>query len=177
MQLSHLLGTGILIAAISVLARGDTAPANSSDRAARGPAAPAPLPAPPAADGHYALVVEGDRTGLAVTFASKKAAPWGGIPKGFESNWHVLVLDAAGDEITKVPLDVRPFATGANALGKPVRVHGCVVVDSKIGMLVNVPAYAAAASYVFQRADADNVVTQIGTTSAAVVRELARGGR
>jgi len=176
MQLSHLLGAGVLVAAIGILARGDAAaldptqPTNNASTNAMETAAPI-------AAGHFVLVVEGDRNGLAITFANKKVAPWAGIPKGFESNWRVSVLDANGDELASVPLDVRPFATGANSVGKPARVHGCVVVDSKIGMLVNVPAYAAAASYVFARTESDGTVTTLGTTAGHLVRELARGGR
>lgn len=185
MQLSHLLVAGALVAAISVLARHEAAAPDPSSSPTTPPitaplAAPIALPAAPArpaAAGHYVLVVEGDRNGLAVTFASKKAARWGGVPKGFISNWHVTVLDANGEELATVPLDVRPFATSANALGKKAKVHGCIVVDSKIGMLVNVPAYAAAASYVFARTENDGSVTTLGTTSGAKVRELAGGGR
>lgn len=179
MQLSHLLGAGVLIAAISVFARDDTASAATTQPGANVSqvVTPAPLPVPPIAAGHFVLVVEGDRLGLAVTFASKKAARWAGVPKGFNSNWRVSILAARGEELANVPLDVRPFATGANEVGKPARVHGCIVVDSKIGMLVNVPAYAAAASYVFARTEADGTVTTLGTTSGAAVRELAGGGR
>ena len=67
--------------------------------------------APTRADGHYVLVVEGDRLGLDITFASRKQAPWAGIPTGFSSTWHLTVLDATGTTLTTIPLDVRPFAT------------------------------------------------------------------
>lgn len=183
MQLSHLLVGGALVAAIAVAARHDSAPGATNpipavsaavdDQAAAAPA----LPTPPEANGHYVLVVEGDRNGLGVTFARQKTARWAGVPKGFSSNWHVTVLDANGDELAKVPLDVRPFATNQNRVGKPATVHGCIVVESKIGMLVNVPAYAAAASYVFSRTENDGTVTTLGTTTGAQVRELAGGGR
>jgi hypothetical protein len=179
MQLSHVLGTGVLIAAISVFARGDATSPTTTQPGSGGPqnTMPAPLPAPPIAAGHFVLVVEGDRNGIAITFASKKAARWAGVPKGFKSNWHVTVLDARGAELAIVPLDVRPFATDANAVGKPARVHGCIVVDSKIGLLVNVPAYATAASYVFARTEPDGTVTTLGTTTGAAVRELAGRAR
>jgi len=181
MQLSHLLVAGGLVAAISVLARHEATTAAAPQPLTTTPAA-APIvkpavPVPPQADGHYVLVVEGDRNGLAVTFASKKTARWAGVPKGFSSNWHVTVLDGNGEELAKVPLDVRPFATSAKALGKPVKIQGCVVVDSKIGMLVNVPAYATAASYKFARTENDGSVTTLGTTTGAKVREFAGGGR
>ncbi|MEC9047690.1 MAG: hypothetical protein VYA51_06730 [Planctomycetota bacterium] len=144
----------------------------------------APLSAPRAAgdrparaDGHYVLVVEGDRDGLDVTFASKKDAPWAGAPKGFSSAWRLEVLDAAGAALAAVPLDVRPFATHAGAKGKPAVVRGCVVVDSKIGMLVSAPRYAQAARYRFSRADAAGVVTPLGEVPASEVRELAGDAR
>ena len=140
-------------------------------------AAPAATPraaarTPASADGHYVLVVEGDRDGLDVTFASRKDAAWAGAPKGFTSSWRLLVVDDAGAELAEVPLDVRPFATGVNSKGKPAVVHGCVVVDSKIGMLVNAPRYAQAASYRFSRTDAAGVVTQLGEVTANQVRDL-----
>ena len=88
------------------------------------------------------------------------------------SSWRLLVVDDAGAELAEVPLDVRPFATGVNSKGKPAVVHGCVVVDSKIGMLVNAPRYAQAASYRFSRTDAAGVVTQLGEVTANQVRDL-----
>lgn len=186
MQLSHLLGAGVLIAAVGLSVRGDAdnsnrpvinsvqPPASSS---AVHLAAPAPAPAPPVANGHFVLVVEGDRNGLAVTFARKKAARWAGVPKGFDSNWRVSILDGNGTELADVPLDVRPFATDAQSVGKAPRVNGCYVVESKIGLLLNVPAFTAAQSYEFSRADKDAVKVALGTMSGNAVRELAGGGR
>ncbi|HEB52803.1 MAG TPA: hypothetical protein ENI87_06075 [bacterium] len=131
---------------------------------------------PPRADGHYVLVVEGDRNHLGVTFARHKAAPWAGVPKGFASDWHLRVLDAAGAELAVVPLDVRPFATRPEQLGQPAQVHGCIVVDSRIGMLVNVPAFGAAARYEFRRAEGQGPVV-IGEVDGDTVRRLCEGGK
>jgi len=194
MQLSLLLGTGVLIAALGFSMRNDRTDLSRSQALATGlsdtdktaaidPApdlardATAPVPAPPIADGHYVLVVEGDRNGLNVSFARKKAARWGGVPKGFASNWTVLIRDAAGQELANVPLDVGAFATDARSLGQPVRVQGCVIVDSKIGMLLNVPAFATAASYAFSRTENDGVVVPLGTMTGDSIRDLAGGGR
>ena len=104
-------------------------------------------------------------------------APWAGAPKGFSSSWRLEVLDAAGAALAAVPLDVRPFATHAGAKGKPAVVRGCVVVDSKIGMLVNAPRYAQAARYRFSRTDAAGVVTPLGEVPASEVRELSGDAR
>lgn len=192
MQLSHLLGAGVLIAAVGLSARSDANDANRTAPApdltatgtaaapaagpAAGPAA-APAPAPPTADGHFVLVVEGDRNALAVTFASKKAARWAGVPKGFDSNWRVAIHDAQGKQLADVPLDVSPFATDAGSVGKGPKVRGCFVVESKIGLLLNVPAFDAAYSYTFSRTEADGTPVALGTTSGDTIRELARGGR
>ncbi|MFT4840306.1 MAG: hypothetical protein ACJAYX_000321 [Planctomycetota bacterium] len=214
MQLSHLLGAGVLIAAVGFSARGNadnrkdlvidpnqpltnssTVPANSASAssAASSSAASSPSsssasdtiatpivalpPAPPVANGHFVLVVEGDRNGLAVTFASKKTSPWAGVPKGFDSKWRASILDSKGAELANVPVDVRPFATDAQSVGKGPRVQGCIVIESKIGLLLNVPAFAAAQSYEFSRTDAAGVKTALGTMSGNAVRDLAGGGR
>ena len=186
MHISHLLGAAAL-AVVTVMLLGDqhaapqsaaeTLPAATSEAPSAPAAMPSAPPAPAVANGHYVLVVEGDRNGLDVTFARRKDAPWAGIPKGFDSNWRLSVIDGRGAELADVPLDVRPFATDAASLGKPATVRGCIVVDSKIGMLVNVPRYAEAASYRFTRTDARGVTTPLGTVAATKVREFSGGGR
>jgi hypothetical protein len=123
--------------------------------------------------GHYVLVVEGDRAALAVTAASRKADPWGGVPKGLVSTWSLAIHDADGGLLATVPLDVSPFAVDGP---RGVRVEGCVVRDSRIGMLVNVPAFARAATYTFTRDDG-GAVRHLGTTTASQVQQLAGGGR
>ena len=57
------------------------------------------------------------------------------------------------------------------------RVNGCYVVDSKIGLLLNVPAYAAAQTYEFTRTEVDGTKVALGTMSGNAVRELSGGGR
>jgi len=141
-------------------------------------APPAAPTMPPIAQGHYVLVVEGDRTALSITHANLKADPWAGVPKGFASAWKVTVRDARGETLAEVPLDVSAFATSAAEQGQPVQVEGCIVRDSRIGILANVPAFAAAASYTFTR-DGQNGVEQIvlGQVGGDRVRQLAGGGR
>jgi hypothetical protein len=186
MQLLHLLGSAALIAAVSFSVRSN---ADSTNNPATNPAKPATSSAAeritptvtnteqPVANGHFVLVVEGDRNGLAVSFARKKAARWAGVPKGFDSNWRVSIQDNNGAELADVPLDVRPFATDARSLGRGPRVNGCYVVDSKIGLLLNVPAYAAAQTYEFTRTEVDGTKVALGTMSGNAVRELSGGGR
>ncbi|MGC6486114.1 MAG: hypothetical protein ACON4Z_00575 [Planctomycetota bacterium] len=165
-----LLGAAAItvVAALALRARGDRTAAAAPDAAA------ATVPTPPAAAaGHYVLVVEGDRDGLDVTFARAKRTPWAGAPKGLASSWRLAVLAADGSALADVPLDVRRFATDAASKGAPVTVRGCVVVDSRIGMLVSVPRFAGAARYRFTRSDERGVVTNLGEVPASRVRELA----
>jgi hypothetical protein len=156
----------MVVAALALQARSDRTASAAPDAAAA-----ATTPAAPA--GHYVLVVEGDRDGLDVTFARTKQAPWAGAPKGLVSSWRLAVLAADGSTLADVPLDVRRFATDAASQGKPVTVRGCVVVDSRIGMLVSVPRFANAARYRFTRTSERGVETNLGEVLASQVRELA----
>lgn len=129
--------------------------------------------APPAANGHYTLVVEGDRDQLAITHAVWKADPWAGVPKGLTSDWRLLVLDAKGDELANVPLDLSAFDLRPEAKGSAVRSTGCTVLDARVAMLVNVPCHAEqAAAYVFRRG-----ADEVSRTAGVEVVRLAGGGR
>lgn len=165
-----LLGAAAItvVAALALQARSDRAASAppAADAAAATPTTSAPA-------GHYVLVVEGDRDGLDVTFARTKQAPWAGAPKGLVSSWRLDVLAADGSALAEVPLDVRRFATDAASQGKPASVRGCVVVESRVGMLVSVPRFAGAARYRFTRSDERGVVTNLGEVPASRVRELA----
>lgn len=191
MHASHLLGLGAVLAvAATMLVRSEPAAPAAAAPDTTALATPAAPPAEPEAgpthepptepptepQGHYVLVVEGDRNHLDVTFARHKPAPWAGVPKGFTSTWLLRVRDADGDVLGTVPLDVRPFATGAADVGKPAEVRGCVVVDSRIGMLVNVPAFPNADRYELVR-PGEQAEVVIGAATGERVRELAGGGR
>ena len=163
MQLSHLLGAGVVLASLALVFSG---------RDGAGASTTTPLPEQPEAAGHFVLVVEGDRDQLAVTHASHKADPWAGVPKGLLSDWTLSIRDAAGAELAVVPLDVSKFDLDPLRKGQPLRVQGCIVQDPHIVMLANVPCFAQAASYTFARGK-----TAIGTVDGATVRQLAGGGR
>ena len=167
MNISHVLGAGAALAAFGwfLTSSGTTSPNAAMP------------PMPPVADGHYVLVVEGDRTALAITAASAKVDPWAGVPKGFTSQWRLSIVDARGDTLAEVPLDVSQFATDAAAAGRGVRVAGCIVTSPHIGILVNVPAFANAAGYTFTRPGAADERIVLGTTTGDRVRELAGGGK
>ncbi|MEO6596440.1 MAG: hypothetical protein ABIP94_16945 [Planctomycetota bacterium] len=173
MQLTHLMGAGVALAALGWLL--------SAHEAVNPPVAPvaplAPPPAPPVPNGHYVLVVEGDRDQLNITHASAKPAPWAGVPVGFTSDWTLTIRDARGELLAEVPLDVTSFATSALEKGQPLQVQGCIVRDSHIAMLVNVPRFDEAASYTFVRSTGRADQTALGTTPGDRVRELVGGGR
>lgn len=179
MRLHVLVGAAaiLVVGGLSLLPRGTspaaapTAPiAPTSPRAATLPAAPLPP------NGHFVLVVEGDRDALAITHANHKPDPWAGVPKGLRSAWTLTVRDAQAAVLAEVPLDVTPFATDVPT-NTPVQVTGCVVRSPRIGMLVSVPAFAQAASYTFARRDGDGQLRSLGVVDGEAVRTLAGGGR
>ncbi|MBL8733507.1 MAG: hypothetical protein JNN13_14140 [Planctomycetes bacterium] len=138
-----------------------------------GPSTPiAPVPAPATADGHYVLVVDGDRDHLTITRAVAKGDPWAGAAKGLTSDWTLTIRGAAGEVLAELPVDLSQFAVDAGEAGKPVRVEGCVVRDPHVAMLVNAPRFVAAASYVFTRRDGA-VVTTVGEQAGAAIAALA----
>ena len=166
MQPTHVLGFAALLAGLWFT--------SFSNQPARG--AP-PLPQdPPVADGRYVLVVEGDRDRLTITHASAKTDPWSGVPKGLSSSWQLTVQGADGTTLATVPLDVRKFAVAAAERGRPLHVEGCIVRDTRIAMLVNVPRFHAAATYTLTRHDGEQPHV-LGIATAAHVRALAENGR
>lgn len=127
---------------------------------------------PAAGPGHTVLVVEGTVRALGVTAAVAKPDPWAGVPKGLQSAWSLAILAADGRELARVPLDLSPFDTDPRRIGQPVSVEGCIVRDSRIVMLVNVPNFAAAARYVFEHRG-----RPLGEISAPELRRLVGGGK
>lgn len=165
----------LMVGGLSLLPRG-SAPATASAASPTTVVATPPASPPPLPNGHFVLVVEGDRDALAITFARHKQDPWAGVPKGLRSAWTLTVRDAQDVVLAEVPLDVSPFATDVPTQ-TPVQVTGCVVRSPRIGMLVNVPAFAQAAAYAFTRRDGDGQPRSLGVVDGEAVRTLAGGGR
>jgi len=158
MHLATLLGCGAVLAV-----------AIASHAALRHtPTPPAEPPAPAAAVGHYALVVEGDATRLAITHAVVKASPWAGVPTGLTSLFQLSIRDAAGAELASVPIDLSRFDTDPTHVGRPLVVEGCEVRDTRIALLVNVPRYTEAAEYRIVNGE-----RLLGTAPAATVKTMA----
>jgi len=165
MQLTHILGGGLLVALFSwfaVRSDGTTPQAN-------------PPAEPPVADGHYVLVVQGDRDQLTIAHANAKADPWAGVPKGLQSAFHLHVHGRDGQLLADVPLDLSAFDLAPERKGGKIEVEGCIVRDPNVAMLVSVPRYPTAASYTFvRRGEGGEVV--LGVVEGRRVSELG-GGR
>jgi hypothetical protein len=165
MHHTHLLGGALLIAAIGWFVTG-----SGSELPVQPPAQP------PVADGHFALVVQGDRDQLTITHAVPKADPWAGVPKGLTSTYALRIRGADGALLAELPIDLSHFDLAADRKGGAIQVEGCEVRDPHVTTLVNVPRFAAAASYAFARRDIGGEVA-LGSVTGDQVRELAGGGR
>lgn len=138
-----------------------------------GGASATPADRPPAAGpGHLVLIVEGTVRALDITAAVAKPDPWGGVPKGLRSPFELRILAEDGGELAVLPLDLSAFDTDPESIGRPLVVQGCLVRDWRIGLLVSVPDFDAAARYRFER---DGVA--IGEVAGETVRQLRRGQR
>lgn len=120
-----------------------------------------------APSGHLILQVEGDARALAVVRITPKADPCGRAV--FQSAFHAVVRDAAGDELSSVPIDLAVFDMDPARVGAGLRVEGCAVTDTRVATLVSVPRWPNAASIEIWRDGA--VLGRIaGTDLAALVR-------
>lgn len=167
-----MLWAGVALAGLGWIFVPHASPASDALPPANPPTAAAAAQRPEA-HGHYALVVEGDRDHLTITHAHWKPDPWAGVPKGLTSDYRLAVLDAAGDELASVPLDLSKFDLRPEAKGSAVRSEGCTVLDARVAMLANVPCHGdLAAVHVFYRGG-----EELGRVLAATVRDLAGGGK
>lgn len=169
MHHTQLLGGVLLIAAIGWFATGSGP--NSGDQPPVQPPAE-----PPVADGHFALVVQGDRDQLTITHAVPKTDPWAGVPKGLTSSYTLRIRDAGGALLAEIPIDLSHFDLAADRKGGAVKVEGCEVRDPHVTTLVNAPRFAEAASYAFMRRDIGGEVA-LGSVTGEQVQNLAGGGR
>lgn len=105
--------------------------------------------APPLQAGHLILHVEGDIRRLQVTWITPKKSEYNKVSG--TSPFSVVLLDAAGQELGSYPVDLSRFDLDARNIGKPLRVEGCEVWDTKISTIVNVPYLPAASAVEFRR--------------------------
>lgn len=131
----------------------------------------APLPQPPV-QGHVVLVIEGDALSLRVTAAVPKTDPWGGVPRGLQSPWSIVVTAADGSILGSYPLDLSHFDLDPANVGNGPQVQGCRVVDTRVTALANIPRFRDAAALAILR---DGRV--VGTVTPAAYAELLEEGR
>lgn len=177
MHISYLIGATAVCAVLTAFwLTGGEAPNQPADAgiATGAPAKPVTAPPPPQlpGSGHYVLVIEGDRDALTVTHSSRKTARWAGVQKGLVSQWSLSIRDAANNELESIPLDLSHFDLRPERKGGALKVQGCVVRDTKVGILASAPCLKNAARYVFLRGK-----EVVGTVAATRVFELAGGGR
>ncbi|MCR9244901.1 MAG: hypothetical protein NXI31_07705 [bacterium] len=176
MHISYLIGATAVCAVLTAfwLTAGEAPnqPANAGIATAT-TAKPAVSPPPQLpGSGHYVLVIEGDRDALTVTHSSRKPARWAGVQKGLVSQWSLSIRDAANNELESIPLDLSHFDLRPERKGGALKVQGCVVRDTKVGILASVPCLENAARYMFLRGK-----EVVGSVAATRVFELAGGGR
>lgn len=142
--------------------------------AVQDPNKPAPQPKEPTAQpqGHVVLVVEGTVKALRVTTAIAKPDAWAGTPKTLVSEFSLVMLDAGGKELQRVPLDLSKFETDEAKVDAPVVVNGCEVKSPKIGTLLNIPFRADVATYRFVRGE-----RAIGEVDAASMQRMIEEAR
>lgn len=152
--LTSLLLLGLAASAVAAVA----VPAFKESRVA--------APIPPAT-GHLILQVEGDVRALQVVRITAKQDPCG--PARVASTFSVVILDAAERELDRVPLDLAQFDLDPAHIGQAPRVEGCVIKDTRIAALVNVPHYPTAARLVIlrDRLDAGGASDVLGGADAA----------
>lgn len=142
--------------------------------AVQDPNKPAPQGNEPSAppQGHVVLVVEGTVKALRVTTAVAKPDAWAGTPKTLVSEFSLVMLDAGGKELQRVPLDLSKFETDESKVDAPVVVKGCELKSPKIGVLCNIPARNDVATYRFVRGE-----RAIGEVDAASMQRMVEEAR
>ncbi|MEE2885814.1 MAG: hypothetical protein VX951_00145, partial [Planctomycetota bacterium] len=67
-------------------------------------------------------------------------------PTSRTSPYQIELLDAGGQVLGSYPLDLSLFDMNPARVGKPLRVQGCQVRDTRVAALANVPYLAKAVS-------------------------------
>ncbi len=119
--------------------------------------------------GHLILQIEGDARALRVTRITPKVDPCG--PARFASAHAVVVRDAAGSELGRVPLDLSNFDLDPARVGGALTVEGCMVRDPHVATLVSIPRWPTAAS--LEVVHAQQV---LGTLAGGAYAELVTAG-
>jgi hypothetical protein len=93
---------------------------------------------PPASKGHLVLLIEGDAHGLRITHITAKRDPYNPV-YGARPPHDIVLYDQNARELGRYPLDLSRFDLDPANAGKPPRVQGCEVIDTKVVLLANIP--------------------------------------
>lgn len=119
--------------------------------------------------GHLIVQLEGNIHGLNVTWITPKTTGYN--KTRVTSPFEIDLFNGAGAKLGTYPIDLSRFDTNPRSVGKPLRVQGCEVLDSKIVTMVNVPFIANTAS--MQIRNRGIVIGRLGADQLA--RLTARG--
>ena len=115
----------------------------------RSPTIPDPA-FPTGPNGHLILLIEGDARGLRVTHITAKQDAYNPV-HGVTTPYRVVVHDKNHKVLGRYPLDLSRFDLDPKNVGKPLRVEGCEVIDTKVAMLTNIPWFANASFLEIER--------------------------
>lgn len=93
---------------------------------------------PPASKGHLVLLIEGDARGLRVAHITAKRDPYNPV-YGMKQPHEIVLYDQNAQALGRYPLDLSKFDLDPANVGKPLRVQGCEVIDTKVVLLCNIP--------------------------------------
>lgn len=137
--MQHQLATGVL-GVVAVLGTLALVPRLTAPRVA-------PITGP---TGHLILLIEGDAHGLRVSHITAKQAPYNPV-RGVQTRYEVVVHDGNHKVLGRYPLDLSHFDLDPKNVGKPLRVEGCEVIDTKVAMLTNIPWFPNASFLEIER--------------------------
>lgn len=125
----------------------------------------------PAVRGHLILQIEGDARALDVTHVTPKPDPFGHLA-GVAAEFVIEVRDRRGAVLGRFPLELDRFDLDPAHVGDPVRVEGCVLVDTKVAALASVPDFVDAAELRILRGE-----QELGRVDAARLARMTAEGR
>ena len=126
---------------------------------------------PNPAAGTWILQVSGDATQLTVRNAALKNYQL--RPTRETSDYRIRVLDAQGEELANVPLDLSKFCLEADHVGAKPHVRGDVTYEHKVECLVKVPAFATASVVRIEHVqDEKKPAHLLGEVQASEIRKL-----
>lgn len=133
------------------------------------PSEATPAAAPRRPFGHLILQIEGDANGLRVTWITPKQSAYN--PSTRTSPYRIELLDADGMVAGVYPLDLSQFDMNPARVGKPLRVQGCEIRDTRVATIANVAFLAGATAARIMRGN-----RQLGSLDSTTYQRLLKQG-